>query len=74
MKFGIGVDGPIGEFKIPLYTNNGEERSLLTIDPIAIRLGRYSFEPSVSLTPGDIMTVARGVGSLIENIYRRLRP
>jgi len=61
VKVGMGVEGPYGQFTIPLYGNG--ERSVITIDPLAVNLGDYKLELSLAITAEDI-----------SGAYRRLTP
>jgi hypothetical protein len=63
VRVGIGVEGPHGESRIPVYDSESGGRTVVTIYPFAISLGPYKFEPSIAVTSGDI-----------GEIYRRLRP
>ena len=57
----MGLETQYGEFNVPIY-NSQNGRSVLTLNPIALNLGDYRVEPSISITTGDL-----------KNVYRRLK-
>jgi hypothetical protein len=61
VRIGMGLETQHGEFNVPIY-NSQNGRSVLTLNPIALNLGDYRLEPSITITTEDI-----------KNLYRRLR-